>query len=70
SMEFYNKKDRYALALSCIKRIKEENLKEKMESLKREIMEKEGRNENVKKLLSSYQELAKNIEALRWTRKI
>ncbi|MEW6007776.1 MAG: DNA primase [bacterium] len=65
SMEFYNKKDRYALALSCIKRIKEENLKEKMESLKREIMEKEGRNENVEKLLSSYQELAKNIEALR-----
>ncbi|MEW6103411.1 MAG: DNA primase [bacterium] len=65
SMETNNKEDRYVLALSCIKRIKEESLKEKMQILKREIMEKEKRKENVENLLSSYQELAKNIEALR-----
>jgi len=64
SMETHNKETRYNLALSCIKRIKEENLKDKMNIIKQKIMEGEKKKGDVSELLSSYQELAKAIKLL------
>lgn len=57
-METHNKDDRYRLALSCIKRIKEEAIKEEMNILKRKIQEGEKKREDISGLLSSYGELA------------
>lgn len=56
-METHNKEDRYVVALSCIKKIKEEAIKDEMNILKKRIMEGEKNKEDVSSLLFSYQEL-------------
>lgn len=64
AMDVHNKEDRYSLALSCIKKINEEAIKEKMNILRKQIMEGEKRKEDVSCLLSSYQELALSSKRL------
>lgn len=64
SMETHNKEDRYKLALSCIKRIKEEIIRKEMNILKIKIHDGEKKKEDVSQLLSSYQELALSSKRL------
>ncbi len=61
----HDKDERFELALSCIKKIKESSIKEKMNVIMKNIKEKEKNKEDIKELLSSYQELAKEVSKLK-----
>lgn len=60
----HNKEDRYSLALSCIKNIKGEAIKEKMNVLRKRIRDGEKKKEDISEFLQSYQALALSSKGL------